>query len=159
MSERGQSTEILYYAQWEAAIERASFSWHLPQYVIAIARICPSLFCAAEHVLGRGTSETVQIASVNYQQQKRTEAAVCRSNNSPFCSLPNSWPVCFKIKLRKLLFVAVMVALRSEPMVEFSCLQTALKLWHLEESCFPAFSPGWWWKLTIHSIISYANTS
>lgn len=46
-----------------------------------------AVVCAAEHALGRGTSETVQIESVNYQQQERTEAAGCRSKNPPFCSL------------------------------------------------------------------------
>lgn len=84
-----------------------------------------AVVCAAEHVLGRGISKIVQIASVNYQQQERTEAAGCRSNSSPICSLPNSWPVCFKVKWRMLLFVALMLALRTEQMVEFSCVQTA----------------------------------
>lgn len=49
-----------------------------------------AVICAAEHVLGRGMSEIVQIATVNYQQQERTEAAGCRRNNYPFYSLPNS---------------------------------------------------------------------
>lgn len=53
--ERGQSTEILHHAQRDAAMERVSFSWHLSQYVIAIAKMRPLLFYAAEHVLGRAS--------------------------------------------------------------------------------------------------------